>query len=105
MTYGDDFIRTVKTSGGSRVFVNNIRLHHWMPGVILAGLGLLSLIFDDNEESRYKHLVSCLVGALLILDDLSDFVSFLQTMSNSESQYRKTTHLFEREVMKNASAG
>lgn len=94
MTYVDGFIQIVKTSKGSRVFVNSIRLHHWMPGVILAGLGLLSLIFDDDEENRYKHLVSCLVGALLILDDLPDFVSFLQTMCNSESQYRKTTHPF-----------
>jgi hypothetical protein len=49
-----------------------------MPGVILGGIALLGTIFDDDKENRKKYAVLGLLGALLVLDDLSDFVSFLQ---------------------------
>jgi len=49
-----------------------------MPGVILGGIALLGAVFDDNKENRKKYAVLGLVGALLVVDDLPDFVSFLQ---------------------------
>lgn len=49
-----------------------------MPGIILEGIALLGAIFDDNKENREKYAALGLVGILLILDDLPDFISFIQ---------------------------
>ena len=49
-----------------------------MPGIILGSIAILGVMFDDNKENRKKYAALGLVGALLILDDLPDFVAFLQ---------------------------
>jgi hypothetical protein len=49
-----------------------------MPGVFLGSVALLGAIFDDAKKNREKYAALGLIGALLILDDLPDFLSFLQ---------------------------
>jgi hypothetical protein len=49
-----------------------------MPGIITEGIALLGAIFDDNKENRQKYEAIGLVGELLVLDDLPDFIPFLQ---------------------------
>jgi hypothetical protein len=63
---------------GPHVYLGNARIHHWMPGIIIGGIALLGATFDDNKENRQKYAVLGLVGSLLVLDDLPDFISFLQ---------------------------
>jgi len=76
--YNDGFIHIIQTPKGPHVYLGNSRIHYWMPGVILGGIALLGAILDDNKKNREKHAVLGLVGALLVLDDLPDFISFLQ---------------------------
>jgi len=76
--FDDGVIRVFQTPKGPHVYVGNSRVHHWMPGIILEGIALLGAIFDDNKENREKYAALGLVGILLILDDLPDFISFIQ---------------------------
>jgi hypothetical protein len=48
-----------------------------MPGVVLAGIALFGAPFDDNKKNREKYAALGIFGALLVLDDLPDFISFL----------------------------
>ena len=76
--YNDGLIRVYQTPRGPHVYLGNSRIHHWMPGVILGGIALLGTVLDNNKKNREKYAVLGLVGALLVLDDLPDFVSFLK---------------------------
>jgi hypothetical protein len=76
--YNDGLIRIFQTPKGPHVYLGNARIHHWMPGIIIGGIALLGATFDDNKENRQKYAVLGLVGSLLVLDDLPDFISFLQ---------------------------
>jgi len=49
-----------------------------MPGIMLGSIAILGVVFEDNKENRKKYAALGLIGALLILDDLSDFVAFLR---------------------------
>jgi hypothetical protein len=76
--YNDGFVRIFQTAEGPRVYFGDFRVHHWMPGVVLGGIALLGTLFDDNRRNREKYAALGLIGALLVLDDLPDFISFLK---------------------------
>lgn len=76
--YDDGFIRVFQTPKGPQIYLGNARIHHWMPGVVLGGLGLLGLLLDDDKRNRPLYIGLGLIGALLVLDDFTDFFSFLQ---------------------------
>lgn len=82
MTYNKSAIQVFETPNGPHVYMNGFRVHHWMPGVILAGLGLLGLVLDDRKETRDKYVSSTVLGGLLILHDLPDVISFLKGTFN-----------------------
>jgi hypothetical protein len=77
--YDDGLVRVFQAPAGPRVYLGEFRVHHWMPGVLLGGAALLGVIFDDSRENRKKYAALGLIGALLILDDLPDFLAFLQS--------------------------
>ena len=77
-TCDDGLVRVFQTPKGPHVYVGDFRVHHWMPGVILGGIALLGAICDDNKEHRKNYFFLGLVGTLLVLDDLPDFLSFLE---------------------------
>lgn len=76
--YNDGLIRVFQTPKGPHVYLGNSRIHHWMPGVILGGIAILGAIFDTDKENRRKYAALGLIGALLVLDDLPDLISYLQ---------------------------
>jgi hypothetical protein len=76
--YDNGLLRVFQAPAGPRVYLGNFRVHHWMPGVFLGSVALLGAIFDDAKKNREKYAALGLIGALLILDDLPDFLSFLQ---------------------------
>jgi len=82
--YNDRLLRITGTPSGPRVYLADTRIHHWMPGLLLTGVGLLGLLFDDNKVRRRWYCLSTFFGGLLVLDDLKDFLLFLQNPSESE---------------------
>jgi len=76
--YNDGFFQIFQTSKGPQVYLGGIRVHHWMLGATLGGFGLLGLLLDKDKRSRSQYVGFSLIGALLILDDLPDFLSFIQ---------------------------
>ena len=79
--YDNGLVQVFQTPNGPQVYLSNARIHHWMPGIMLGGLGLLGLLLDDKKQNRPKYILLSLIGALLVLDDLPDFLSFLEGSS------------------------
>jgi hypothetical protein len=77
IAYGNDLVRVIQTLTGPQLYLKGFRVHHWMPGIALGGLALLGAVLDDNRENKKKYAALGLVGVLLLLDDLPDFIAFL----------------------------
>lgn len=71
-------IRIYSTPKGPHVYAGDFRIHHWMGGLVAVGIGVLGLLFDKNKKHRDSYFLLCLVGSIAFLDDLPDFISFLQ---------------------------
>ncbi len=54
------------------------RIHHWTGGAGLLGLGILGALLDDSEDHRSWYALCCLIGSILVLDDLPDLISFIE---------------------------
>jgi hypothetical protein len=78
----DNLIRIYNTPKGPHVYLGDFRVHHWMGGLVAGGIGVWGLISDKNKNRRDLYLFLCLAGSLAFLDDLADFISFIQ--GNSE---------------------
>ena len=74
----ESLIKIYDTPKGPHVYFADIRLHHWTAGLVAAGIGALGLLFDKNKKRRGFYLLLCLAGSVAFLDDLPDFVSFLE---------------------------
>lgn len=76
--YDDGLLRIFRTPKGPRVYLGENRVHHWMGGVVLIGTGLIGLLIDGNKKHRRWYGSCAIAGGILVLDDLPDFLSFLQ---------------------------
>ena len=76
--YDDGFVQVFDTPKGPHVYMGEARVHHWMAGVLLLGIGLMGSLFDKSKRRRPGYILSILVGGLVVLDDLADLISFLQ---------------------------
>lgn len=76
--YDDGVLQVLQTPKGPQIYLGTTRIHHWMPGIMLGGLGLLGLLLDDKKQNRPRYVLISLIGALLVLDDFLDFLSFLE---------------------------
>ena len=76
--YDDGVLRIIRTPRGPRVYLGENRIHHWMGGVTLVGIGLIGLLTDGNKKHRQWYGLCAVAGGILVLDDLPDFLSFLQ---------------------------
>lgn len=76
--HNDGVLRVFQTPNGPQVFLGSSRIHHWMPGVVFVALSLLGAVFDDRRENRGRYIGLGLAGLVLVLDDLPDFISFIQ---------------------------
>lgn len=72
------FVRIYNTPKGPQVYAGDFRIHHWMAGLVTAGIGVLGLLVDENKKRRGFYFLLCLAGTIAFLDDLPDFVSVLQ---------------------------
>jgi hypothetical protein len=71
-------IRIYDTPKGPHVYLGDVRVHHWIVGLGTAFVGTLGLIFDRNKRRRPLYLLLCLGGFIAFLDDIPDFVSFVE---------------------------
>ena len=75
-TYDDGFIKVYESPNGPIVYAGNDRVHHWLPGILMAGFGFLGLILDESEQrDRWGSLA--FLGILCVLSDLPDLIQFL----------------------------
>jgi len=75
--YDDGFLQIIGTPRGPHVYIAGARVHHWVAGAVLSGLGLSGLLLDKKKERRPWYFLCVIFGGLLVLDDLPDFISFL----------------------------
>jgi hypothetical protein len=73
----ENAIRIYNAPGGPQVFVGGVRIHHWQAGLASAVIGGLGMLFDDNKKRKNLYDVLIIGGAIAFLDDLPDFVKFL----------------------------
>ena len=76
--YDDGLLKIFRTPKGPQVYLTNIRIHHWTGGAGLIGLGILGALLDKDKNRRNWYALSCLIGSILILDDLPDLISFIE---------------------------
>ena len=78
--YDDGLLRIFGAPKGPRVYLGDLRVHHWMGGAVLIGAGLIGLLIDSNKKHRQWYGFCAIAGSVLVLDDLPDFLAFLQDM-------------------------
>ena len=71
-------VRIYDTPKGPHVYFGDVRIHHWTVGLATAFIGALCLIFDKDKRRRPFYALLCFGGFVAFLDDLPDFVSFLE---------------------------
>jgi hypothetical protein len=76
----DNAIRIYDTPNGPQVFVGNVRIHHWQAGAAAAVIGTLGLLFDDDQKRKNLYDVLVIGGAVAFLDDLPDFIKFIDDL-------------------------
>ena len=76
--YDDGFVRVFNTSKGPHIYMGEVRVHHWMAGILMLGVGLIGCLFDKSKRRRPWYILSILIGGLCVLDDLLDLLSFLE---------------------------
>jgi len=74
----EPLLRIYDAPKGPHVYFADIRIHHWMAGLVTATIGVFGLIFDKNKKRRGVYLVLCFAGSIAFLDDFEDFVSFVE---------------------------
>ena len=74
----ESLIKIYDTPKGPHVYVGDFRLHHWIPGLVAAVIGGLGLLFDKNKKRKGFYFLLCLAGSVAFIDDLDDFMSFLE---------------------------
>ena len=74
----ENLIRIYRTPQGPQVYFGDLRIHHWPMGLASAIIGVLGLIFDDNDDRRDYYTTLFLGGAIIFIDDLPDFITFIR---------------------------
>lgn len=74
----ESLIKIYDTPKGPHVYVADIRIHHWIAGLVTAAIGALGLLFDKNKKRKGLYFLLCFTGFVAFLDDLPDFISFLE---------------------------
>lgn len=82
-------LKVIKTVNGPHVYYNNTRIHHWIPGALLAFLGTLGIVTAKKDKNIENYKMSIIVGGALIIHDLPDFLSFLD--NHKAKNFRKRT--------------
>jgi hypothetical protein len=75
----NDIVRIYSTPKGPHVYFGDHRVHHWTVGLIATVVGALGLIFDKNKNRKPLYAILCVGGTIAFLDDLPDFIHFLET--------------------------
>ena len=76
----NDLIRIYNTPKGSHVYFGDVRVHHWTGGLIATIIGTLGLFFDEDKDRRPFYMALLVGGVVAFLDDLPDFMLFLETL-------------------------
>lgn len=73
-------IRIYNTPQGPQVYFGALRIHHWPIGLASAILGTLGLLFDDDNNHRNYYTALFLGGVVAFVDDLPDFLAFIDSL-------------------------
>jgi len=76
----ENTIRVYNTPNGPQVYFGTVRIHHWHAGLASAAIGALGLLFDDNKKRKNLYGVLLIGGAIAFLDDLPDFITFIDDL-------------------------
>jgi hypothetical protein len=75
----DSLIKIYTTPRGPHVYIGDLRVHHWVAGLIISGIGISGLFLDKNKDRRAFYCLLYFGGLVIFLDDLPDFISFFQS--------------------------
>ena len=79
-TMDSNAIRIYNTPKGPQVYFGSLRIHHWPIGLASAILGVLGLLFDDDNNHGKYYTGLFIGGVLTFLDDLPDFLAFIDNL-------------------------